>query len=121
MHLQQSSTTEYSHCCGPVREAVNGDRYGIEYRCKVDYHITPGRKETWSEWDGGTPAEPPTVDIIRVRLIDVVIYAPPSYQTGVLIDENDESWQSFRREAEGWLRKEIESDFEGWVLDTRPR
>lgn len=106
----------YTHQCGPVRESAAGDRYGIEYVVDVYYTLTPGRRATWSEWDGGTPEEPPEVDIVRAELASVVIYAPPSYQTGVEMDDREPNWRAFKREAEGWLLDEIRDDFEAWIL-----
>jgi hypothetical protein len=112
-------TDEWVHRDGDFVKCADGVRYQIEYQCRVSYLLKQGRRATWA-YDGGTPEEPPEIWIQAVELLDVVVYAPPSYQTGVGLDHvRDPNWKSFAMEIRNWLKGEIvkAGEFESAVLE----
>lgn len=116
-HEPQIHEQEFIFQHGPCVESIDGDRHAMEFFCNVFFTKTPGARATWSEWSGGTPEEPPTIEVIRVELLEATLYAMPSLQTGVTLSETDENWRSFKRETEGWLKAAIADDFEASVLN----
>lgn len=111
-------TARWTHKDGDFVKCAGGIRYQVEYHCEVAYLLKQGRRATWA-YDGGTLEEPPEICIQGVTLLDVTLYAPPSYQMGVGLDLlRDENWPSFRRECQLWLKSAIvqAGDFEHWLL-----
>ncbi len=86
----------------------------IENRLTVTGKLTAPTPPRWSEWDGGDSGDPGEIEVTKVRLDEVVVYDPEG-DVGVVLDERDDNWPTFKRAVERWALNVLsEAD---WVIE----